>query len=52
MIGLAKQKPPEEGDEGLGLWGEKSLGTGGGSETEHADRAEIPDRSQRAPQAP
>jgi hypothetical protein len=70
----ARQKLPEEGDEGRGLWGEKSQGTGGvgaggcadngrcdssggsadggGSEKEHADRAEIPDRSQRAPQAP
>ena len=75
MRGQARRKPPEEGDEGRGLWGKKNRGTGvvetggcadsgsgsdsgstgtgiSGSETEHADRAEIRDDSQRAPKAP
>ena len=53
MRGQASKKPPEEGIEGRGLGGKKSRGGGGGSsEREHSNRAEIPNGTQRPPQAP
>ena len=57
----ARQQLPEEEDERRGLWGKKSRDAdgveaggcvdndSGGSERENADRATIPDGTQRAP---